>query len=501
MTGNYEKCLDMEKYQQKSCKWTLNNENGEKSPHEVYRVEKQKIYENVADLIGNTPMIKLNNIMKNEGVKCELLAKCEFYNPGGSTKDRIAQRMINDLEKSGKLQKGSTLIEATSGNTGIGIAMVGASKGYDVIITLPEKMSQEKSDTLKGLGAKIIRTPTEAPCDRVDSHIGVALKCNKEIPNSIIPDQYVNPGNSLAHYDTTAEEIWEQCDGKIDYVIVSAGTGGCITGIGRKLKEKDKNIQIIGVDPEGSILALPESLNEKNYLQSYKVEGIGYDFIPKNCDRDIADKWIKSNDKDSFYWARRIIREEGLLVGGSSGCVLSAALEVCKGLPEGKRAVLIFVDSIRNYISKFLNDDWMIENGFYDQEVIDKDLIAFGDDEPIESKLKEFKEVPFVLETNSANEVLEKMNELKVDCLPVKTSENKLLGIITKQKITGHLLNFSLKKDQEIKKAVLKDFKNLLSSQPLRFLSKAFTRHQFVIVIDNDKFFLVVPDDMLKLLN
>ena len=501
MKSDYEKCLDMKVYQQKSCKWSLNKEDGVQKPHGVFRGERKKIFDNVIEVIGNTPMVRLNNISAKEGIKCDLIAKCEFFNPGGSTKDRIAQRMIHDLEETGKIDSDSTIIEATSGNTGIGVAMVGAAKGYKVIITLPEKMSQEKSDTLKGLGAKIIRTPTEVPCDHVDSHIGVAIKLNKEIENSVIPDQYVNPGNSLAHYDGTAEEIWEQCEGKLDYVVIAAGTGGTMTGIGRKLKEKDKNIQIIGVDPEGSILAYPDSLNEKNYLQTYKVEGTGYDFIPKNCDRFVADKWIKSNDKETFYWARRLIREEGLLVGGSSGSVAAAAVELCKTLPEGKRVVVVLVDSVRNYISKFLNDDWMIENGFYEQDEIDANLEAFGDNEKISSKLSEFTEVPFVLETDTTKDVLEKMDNLKLDCLPVNTPDSKLVGIITKQKLTGHLLSFTLTKEKEIRKAIIKDFKQLSSSQPMKYLSKAFSRHNYSLVTDNGKYYLVQASDMLRIMN
>jgi cystathionine beta-synthase len=297
--------------------------------------------------------------------------------------------MIEEAERKGLIQPGlSTIIEATSGNTGIGLALNGAVKGYNVIITLPEKMSQEKSDVLTALGAKVIRTPTEASFVDVDSHIGVARSMNQEIPHSIILDQYCNPGNALAHYDETAEEIWAQTEGKLDYVVMTAGTGGTITGISRKLKEKNPNIQVIGVDPVGSILAYPEELNKEG-IGSYKVEGIGYDFIPKNCDRTgNIDKWFKSNDNESFKFARRLIKEEGLLVGGSSGAALDAAIKVAKSLPEDKRVVVIFTDSVRNYITKFLNDDWMLENGFlsredYDSKHFQKDTKVYGEDKKI----------------------------------------------------------------------------------------------------------------------
>jgi cystathionine beta-synthase len=214
----------------------------------------------------------------------DIVAKCEYLNPGGSVKDRIGRRMVLDAEISGKIQKGDTLIEPTSGNTGIGISLIAASKGYNMVITLPEKMSQEKSDVLAALGSTIIRTPTEMPFDHIGSHIGVALELQKTLPRAYILDQYKNPSNPLAHYDETGQEIFDQCDGKVDYVVITAGTGGQITGISRKLKELDPNIVVVGVDPNGSILAQPMDLNKEG-IHSYKVEGIGYDFIPRVLDR------------------------------------------------------------------------------------------------------------------------------------------------------------------------------------------------------------------------
>jgi cystathionine beta-synthase len=353
------------------------------------------------------------------------VAKCEFYLPGGSLKDRIAKRMIEDAEKQGKIAPGkTTIIEATSGNTGIGLSLVGAVKGYDVIITLPEKMSQEKSDVLAALGAKIIRTPTEANFDDLDSHIGVARKMNKNIKDSIILDQYTNPGNALVHYDETAEEIWEQCDGKLDYVIIAAGTGGTITGIARKMKEKDKNIQIIGVDPYGSILAYPDELNSRGIF-SYKVEGTGYDFIPKNCYRSdgIIDKWYKSDDFESFKYARRLIKEEGLLVGGSSGSVIWAALQVCKDLPADKRVVCVFVDSVRNYLTKFVNDDWLLENEFLTQEQYDDRYFTqstniYGQTGQ-DFRIKELglKTVTTLTTNSIAGEVLKEFESQNIECV------------------------------------------------------------------------------------
>ena len=316
-------------------------------------------------------MVRLNSIPQKEGLKCEFLAKCEFFNAGGSIKDRIGRRMILEAEKLGRLKKGDALIEPTSGNTGIGLALAAAIRGYEMHITLPEKMSNEKVDVLKGLGAKVYRTPTEAAWDAEDSHIGLAKKLNFELKNSHILDQYSNIYNPMAHYDGTGPEILHQTDNKVDAIVLTGGTGGTITGIGRYIKEKNKKCRIIGVDPVGSILALPQEMNT-NINCPYKVEGIGYDFIPRVLDRAIVDEWYKSEDQESFIMSRRLMREEGLFVGGSSGSCMAAAIKYAKKMNwnENHRVVVIFPDSIRNYMTKFLSDDWLYENGFIDEHTL-----------------------------------------------------------------------------------------------------------------------------------
>lgn len=314
------------------------------------------IYNNIVETIGKTPLVKLNKMV--EGLACNVYAKCEFMNPGGSTKDRIARQMILDAEKSGRIKRGDTLIEATSGNTGIGMALAGASLGYKIVITMPEKMSKEKQVVLEALGAEIIRTPTAAAWNDPDSHIEIAKKLQKELPNAHILDQYSNPSNPDAHYLGTGQEILDDLDDNVDMVVIGVGTGGTLTGIAKKIKEKCPGAIIVGADPEGSLLAGPEE------IKPYHVEGIGYDFIPDVLDRDLVDTWVKTNDAESFKYARQLMKDEGLLVGGSSGTAIMAMLQQAKSLKQGQNCVVILPDGIRNYLTKFVDEDWRKENGF-----------------------------------------------------------------------------------------------------------------------------------------
>jgi len=314
------------------------------------------ILDNILNAIGKTPIVKLNKI--GNDLKCNLFGKCEFFNPGGSIKDRIGYNMIIEAEKDGQIKPGDTLIEPTSGNTGIGMALAAAVKGYKMIITMPEKMSKEKQVVLEALGATIIRTPTEAAWDAPESHIGVAKKLKNEIKNSHILDQYKNNANPDAHYNFTAEEILDEFGNDLSMVVMGVGTGGTITGISKKLKEKIPNIKIIGADPFGSILG------GGNEIFSYQVEGIGYDFFPDVLDNNVIDQYIKVNDENSFKIAKKLIKDEGLLVGGSSGTATWAALEAAKNLNENENCLILLPDSIRNYLTKFVDDNWMIKNNF-----------------------------------------------------------------------------------------------------------------------------------------
>ena len=314
------------------------------------------IHDNILTTIGNTPVVRMNQI-GNE-LDCELFSKCEFFNPGGSIKDRIGWKMVEDAEQSGRIKPGDTLIEPTSGNTGQGIALAAAVKGYECIITLPEKMSKEKQIALEALGAKIIRTPSEASFDSPESHIEVAKKLQKEIPNSHILDQYANPSNPQTHYDGTAQEILDVFGEDLHMVVMGVGTGGTITGVAKRLKEEIPDIVIVGSDPVGSILG------GGTEVEPYLIEGIGYDFFPEVLDNNLVDEYVKTEDEESFIMARRLIKEEGFLCGGSCGSAMVAALKSAKHLDKEKRCLVVLPDSIRNYMTKFPSDQWMKDQGF-----------------------------------------------------------------------------------------------------------------------------------------
>jgi len=436
-----------------------------------------RVMDNILENIGWTPLVRLNHVGREDGLRCELLAKCEFFNSGGSVKDRIGLRMVEDAERSGRIKPGDTLIEPTSGNTGIGLALAAAIKGYRMIITLPEKMSQEKVAVLKALGAEIIRTPTEAAFDSPESHISVARRLNKEIPNSHILDQYTNPSNPAAHYDGTAEEILTQTGGKIDMVVMGTGTGGTITGVARKLKERIPHIKIVGVDPVGSILAEPDSLNDNDRLKPYKVEGIGYDFIPDVLDRSIVDRWIKTNDSESFLMARRLIREEGLLCGGSCGSAVVGALEAAKELKEGQRCVVILPDSVRNYMTKFIDDEWMIENGFMQTSPTSDEW--WSNHSVAELNPSAPCTIEPGLDIRKAVEILESKS---FDQLPVVSDSGEILGVVTAGNMNAMLLRKQVKSSDTVERALYKQFKKVSLDTKLRDLAHIFNKDHFALV-------------------
>jgi cystathionine beta-synthase len=318
--------------------------------------------------------------------------------------------------------------------------MTAAARGYRMIITMPEKMSQEKQDALMGLGATIIRTPTSYAFDHANSHVGIAFRLEEELKNAHVLDQYKNPSNPMAHYEETGQEIWDQCEGKIDYVFMGSGTGGTLTGISRKLKEKNPDIKIIAIDPAGSILAQPESINGPGPELGQQTEGVGYDFIPRVIDRTCTDEWMKADDHPSFIMARRLLREEGLMCGGSSGSAMYCALDYIKkhNIGKGKRVVVILPDNIRNYMSKHLSMDWMYERGYVTEQECASSYVSdlvpntdWGQDKTVSSL--DLPEAVFIPETTLIIELLAKFTEHGFAQFPVKReSDGKIMGFVTK---------------------------------------------------------------------
>ena len=315
-------------------------------------------YSNILQAVGRTPLVRLERL--GAGLASPLYAKVESLNPGGSVKDRVGLLMIEEAEKAGLLKPGGTIVEATAGNTGVGLALAAAVKGYRLIVVLPDKMSGEKIALLRAYGAEVVVTATNVAPDSPESYNGVADRLAREIPGAFRPDQFTNPNNPLAHYRSTGPEIWEDTEGRVGVLVAGMGTGGTISGTARYLKERNPNIVVVGADPEGSILS-------GDSPRSYKVEGIGEDFIPKTFNRQLVDEMVRVSDKDSFNTARRLAREEGILAGGSAGTALAAALKFAQRLAEPREIVVILPDTGRNYLSKLYSDEWMQQNGFWQE--------------------------------------------------------------------------------------------------------------------------------------
>jgi cystathionine beta-synthase len=395
----------------------------------------RRVFDSILGAIGNTPLVRLSRIGRDLPVP--LYAKLEFMNPGGSVKDRVGAFIIEQAEKRGELKPGGTVVEATSGNTGVGLAIAAALKGYKTIFVMPDKMSNEKILLLRAFGAKVVITPTAVEPDDPSSYYEVAKRFARETPNAILANQYHNPDNPLTHELTTGPELWEQTEGRLSDVIIGMGTGGTISGIGRYLKSKNPEIKIVGVDIEGSILTEiwqnKGKIPEGAYPKTYKVEGIGEDFLPSATDLSVVD-WIeRANDKESFLWARQLVKQEGIFAGGSSGSAIAGAIKYCRKLKGDRLAVVILPDSGSRYLSKFYDDKWMREFGFLTTEFGETtlaDLLMAKPDKALYSaKLGD-----------SIRRVVSVMHEHGISQMPVTGEDGSLAGLLEEVDLLNHML-------------------------------------------------------------
>jgi cystathionine beta-synthase len=391
------------------------------------------IYESLLDGLGNTPLMRLNKV--GRGLQCDLIGKLEMMNPGGSVKDRIGIQMIEAAEREGKLSPGGTIVEPTSGNTGVGLAIAAAIKGYKCIFTMPDKMSQEKIALLRAYGADVVITPTAVAPESPESYYSVANRLTEEIPGAFQPNQYHNEHNPEAHYLTTGPELWEQTEGRITHFVLSVGTGGTITGAGRFLKEKNPDIQVIGADPEGSTFT--------GEVHPYLVEGIGKESWPDTLDPSVIDTWIRVSDRDSFLTARRITREEGLLFGGSAGTAVWAALQVAQDLGKDALVVVLIPDSGKSYLSKIYNENWMLEHGF-----IERPGTAARIGEVLAAKRKLSGELPDLVAVPSNAKVggaIDLLQQYGISQLPVAKSDqpqdlSEIMGSIQERSLLDRVV-------------------------------------------------------------
>ena len=400
---------------------------------------------NILEAMGNTPLIRLNKVAKNS--PAEVYVKADYMNPGGSVKDRIGKWMIDEAERKGLLKPGGTIIEGTSGNTGMGLALVAVVRGYKVVFTINDKQSREKIDLLKAFGAEVIVCPTAVEPEDPRSYYSVAIKLAKEIPNSYYPNQYQNPMNPEAHYQTTGPEIWKDTEGKITHFICGMGTGGTISGVGKYLKEQNPNVKIIGVDPFGSLYYEFVKTGKVGKALTYVVEGIGEDFFPGTMNLDILDDVLQVTDEECFVWARRLAKQEGIFTGGSGGGCVSGALRVAKNCKPGDMIVAFLPDSGARYMSKIFNDGWMREHGYADAEV----TISAADVVRVKRQNGKARELIVVRPYQTVFHALHTMQQQDISQLPVFEEENSIGTLFEDQ-----ILNLALQ-GKDLRKLVIRE--------------------------------------------
>jgi cystathionine beta-synthase len=448
-----------------------------------------KYAQNILETIGNTPMVKLNKITKD--IPALVLAKVETFNPGNSIKDRMALKMIEDAEKDGRLKPGATIIEGTSGNTGMGLAIAAVIKGYKCIFTSTDKQSKEKFDALRAFGAEVIVCPTNVDPEDPRSYYSVSSRLEKEVPNSWKPNQYDNPSNAQAHYETTGPEIWEQTDGKITHLVVGVGTGGTISGTARFLKEKNPNIKVLGIDTYGSVFKKYKETGDfdKNEIYPYITEGIGEDFLPQNVDFSLIDHFEKVTDKDAAIYTRAIARDEAIFVGNSAGSAIAGLLQMKDMFKEGDVVVVIFHDHGTRYLGKMFNDEWMRDRGFLEVEKkTAKDLIADHADKPLVT----------IGSGELVGHAVAKMKKFNITQIPV-IKDGQFAGSIDESKVFQVLVEDSRLLDKKIEDVMGAPFPIVEESTDINSLSKLINRDTPAVLVkmQNGKYHIVTKYDVI----
>ena len=427
---------------------------------------------NVLEAMGNTPIIRLNSVAKN--VSSNVFVKCEFMNPGGSVKDRPALQIIEDFERDGSLKPGGTIVEATSGNTGMGLAMAAAIKGYRCIFVMPDKMSNEKILALRAFGARVMVTPTNVEPEDPRSYYNVARQAVEETPNAVLANQYHNPSNPKAHVLSTGPEIWEQTGGELDAIVICMGTGGTISGIGKYLKEKNPNIKVVGVDPVGSIYYDYFRTGRITTAHSYQVEGFGEDFLPGTMNFDSVDDVVRVTDKDCFLWTRRLVREEGLFAGGSSGAAVCGAVRWAEKQMDALNILTILPDGAARYLSKIFDDNWMRENGYLDPEYSGVVGDVLG---------KRPHRVVSVPPSATIQGVVKLMKTHEVSQIPVLDGE-RIVGLVGEVDLLKALVEAGSNADQPVSEVAGSDFAVLEPKNSVALLGEVLAQGKTVIVQD-----------------